>query len=471
MGIISTIRGWFEMSFTGRAKEEFGIKPITTADTDAFVNWCANIYAGKPDWLDAEDHIKTINFAKAVCVETARLATLAIGIHIDGSARAKWIQSQINKIYYQLSHWVEYGCAYGTIILKPNGGGIDLVTPDKFIITNSDNGMITGVVFCDKQYSELNKKYYVRLEYHRFLGNGRYAISNRCYESETNTGSAGKSVVIDKTPWAGMSEDVEIEGIEKPLYGVLRMPAANNIDISSPLGLPVFSSAIEELRDFDIAYSRFVKEIEDSKRTVLLDSDRLLPTGGKVRNILRNFGRVVREMKLPDYIRTVYGSGNDDIYHEINPSLNTDERLSGINSLLSQIGYKCGFANGHFVFNESTGIQTATGVEAEQQRTIQTIKDVRDKIESCLDDLIYALDKFADLYDLAPVGVYEVVYDFGDITYNRDEDRARWYSYVIANKVPMSYYLQKFEGLTEKEAEALAAKAEPRMPMLFDSEE
>ena len=50
------------------------------------------------------------------------------------------------------------------------------------------------------------------------------------------------------------------------------------------------------------------------------------------------------------------------------------------------------------------GIQTATGVEASQQRTIQFIKDIRDKLQVTMDDLLYAVDKFADLYDMAPVG-------------------------------------------------------------------
>ena len=134
---------------------------------------------------------------------------------------------------------------------------------------------------------------------------------------------------------------------------------------------------------------------------------------------------------------------------------------------LPQIGYKCGFSNGYFVFNETTGIQTATGVEAEQQRTIQFIKDVRDKLQICMDDLIAALNIFADLYQLAPRGLYETVYDFGDITYNEDEDRARWYSYVTSNKIPFWYYLVKFEGFSEEEAKALEEEAQPKEPDLF----
>ena len=159
-----------------------------------------------------------------------------------------------------------------------------------------------------------------------------------------------------------------------------------------------------------------------------------------------------------------------DIYHEINPNLNTDMRLTGLNALLSQIGFKCGFSNGYFVFNEKTGMMTATEVEADDRRTIQLIKDMRDKLEDCLNGLLYALDKFADAYGLAPVGAYEPHYDFGDITYSYAEDKAHWLSYANANKIPFWYYLVKFENMTEEEAKALVEQAEPKETPLWGAE-
>jgi A118 family predicted phage portal protein len=249
------------------------------------------------------------------------------------------------------------------------------------------------------------------------------------------------------------------------------MPHANNIDMGSPYGLPIFSEAIQELRDLDIAYSRNAKEIKDSKRTVLLDSDVMLATGAKLTNNPYELQAQRDRFGLPDMVKNVQGNGQQTFYQEINPTLNTDTRLSGINALLSQIGYKVGFSNGYFVFNEATGIQTATGVEAEQQRTIQFIKDVRDKLENCLNDLIYALDVFTTLYVLAPAGKYELVFDFGDITYNRDEDRARWWGYVQAGKAPAWKFFVKFEGMTEEDAKAMVLEAQPKAPTLFGGEE
>lgn len=459
MNIINTIRGWVHMLLGSKAKEEFNITPIQSAPVDALMQRCAAVYQGSPDWVDADDHITTINFAKSVCSETARLATLAIGIKIDGSARAKWLQEQIDKIYFELRNWVEYGCGYGTVILKPNGDSVELYTRGNYEITHQTGGVPDGAVFMDTDGD------YTRMEYHRFTDDGLYVVTNRCFKND-------KPVSIEKTPWADLEEEMTMSGIEKPLFAVLRMPHANNLDTSSPYTFSIFSDALNELKDLDIAYSRNAKEIKDSKRTVLLDSDKLLESGRKVNNTAAGFNAKREQMGLPDYVKCVYGSGGDKpFYEEINPTLQTDARLTGINALLSQIGYKVGFSNGYFVFNERTGLATATQVESDDRRTIQFIKDVRDKLESCMDDLIYALDKFSDLYDYAPVGVYEVTYDFGDITYSREEDVARWWGYVQSGKVPAWRFFVKFEGMSEEEAKAMEEEATPKQPLLFGGEE
>lgn len=456
MSLFSTIKGWFSMLTKSKAKDEFNIEAISSEQMSAWISECINIYQGNPSWLNEDDHIDTINMAKALCSETARLTTLGIGVKLDGSARAEWLQKQIDRVYFQLRNWVEYGCAYGTVILKPNGSDIDLYTPDMFEITHTTADRIDGAIFHNwKQAGE--KKWYTRLEYHRFE-DGIYRITNKCYLGD-KPDDTKETVDIKSTPWSYMAEEVAISNMENTLFGVFRTPQANNLDLNSPYGLPIFSEAVQELRDLDIAYSRNSKEIRDSKRTILLDSDTMTPSGTKI--------GYQQETTLPDFIKNVRGDGKEMFYKEINPTLNTDTRLTGINALLSQIGYKAGFSNGYFVFNESTGIQTATQVEADQQRTIQLIKDVRDKLESCLDGLIYAMDVFATLYRLAPMGAYEVVYDFGDITYNVEEDRARWWGYVQSGKVPAWRYFVKFEGMTEEDAKAMVAEANPKTPTLF----
>lgn len=451
------------MVFGNEIKDEFQVEPLISAQTESVINRCMQIYQGFPDWVDSKDGIKTINFAKALCSETARLTTLAIGISIGGSARAEWLQKQIDNIYFKLREWVEYACACGTVILKPNFETIDIYFPGDYIVTEAKGGEITGVIFIDRKADDYNKRYYTRFEYHRFAADGSYLITNHCKVGKTPN-DISKDIAIEKTPWIGLREEAVIMGMEAPMYGVLRVSHANNIELDSPLSLPLISDALEELKDLDIAYSRNAKEIKDSKRTVLLDADRLISGIGDI---------ALNRVTMPDYIKVVDGvtDSSSDVYHEINPSLNTETRITGINALLNQIGYKIGYSNGHFVFNESTGIQTATGVEAEQQRTIQLVKDMRDKLENCMDRVVYALNALASLYNLAPLGAYEITYDFGDITYSREEDRARCYSWVNSGKYPFWRYLVKFEGYTEKEAKEIVAETSKTAPLLFGADE
>lgn len=456
------------MFFKSDAKRIFDVDILLSDTMDMAIRTWNQIYAGHPNWVDKDNHVKTINFAKSVSSETARLACLDLSIKVSGSARAVYLQSVIDNMFGKIREYVERGCVNGTIILKPNGDGIDCFDPQRFLPTEVDgNGNIRAGIFFD--FYEQSKKYYKRLEYHRFADDGVYLISNRCFISESST-SLGTETDITKTPWKELMPDVGIENIEKPLFAVFKTPMANNIDIVSPLGMSIFAEALEELKDLDVAYSRNAKEIYDSKRTVLAD-ERLFE--GKA---IMVDGEIVRvKPKMPDYIRNVLSEGQENFYQEINPNLNTDTRVKGINNILSILAYKCGYSNGYFSFDSMTGIQTATGVEASQQRTIQFIKDVRDKLEMTMDDLIYAIDKYADLYDLSPVGVYEVEYGFGDICYNYEEDKKTWWGYVQAGKVPAWMYFVKFENMSEDEAKAMqaeieAAEAEKQQGGLFGEE-
>ena len=457
------------MKFSSKVNSVFDVKSVTSGEMESSIERWGRTYRGFPDWLSEDEDFRTINFAKSLCEETARLATLGIGIQIDGeNARAKWLQEQVEGIYYRLREWVEYGCAFGTIIVKPNGESVDLITPADFIITDEADGKIKGIVFINRAVSSNQKKFYTRLEYHRYDDNGKYVITNKCYVGKQKD-DMDETIDILDTPWRELSEEETIENTE-PLYGVLRMPKANNIDFDSSLGMSIFSEAMPELRDLDIAYTLYNLEIEDSRRTVLLDSDRLV-AGGKLKDTNDNFEQQKNRLKLPRFVRNVYGNGDGQFYQEINPQINTEGRLVGVNALLSQIGYKVGFANGYFVFNESQGIQTATGVEANEQRTIQFIKDVRDKLEDAVTGLVDALNSFADLYDLAPVGEYEVKYNFGDITYNYQEDKAMWYGYVVQGLVPAWKYFEKFENMTEDDAKKLVEEAKAgQLQQLFGGE-
>lgn len=452
--------------FENEAKKEFNASVIHSDAMEMAVREWNSIYAGSPSWVDKEDGIKTINFAKAISSETARLVTLDIDVNISGSARADLLQKQIDALYPRLREIVEKLCANGTIALKPNGSGVDYVTAENFLVSATDgNGNITGIIFFD--YYNDGNKYYTRMEWHRFEENA-YMISNRAYVSDSRD-KIGKPVELTLTPtWGGLLPDVSIsksngERLDKPLFAICKMPSANNIDASSPLGMSIFSEAIEELKDLDIAYSRNAGEIKDSQTIELVGDMMLNKPGTKISE---------KKSNLPHHVHMVSADAND-YYQSIERQLHTEERIKGINQQLSFIGYKCGYSNGYFVFNEKSGMVTATQVESDDRRTIQLIKDIRDCLKFAMNDLIYAMDKYADLYSLSPAGAYEISYAFGDIVYSYEEDKARHWQYVQAGKFPLWRYYVKFEGYSEEEAKGIVkeARGEQKEPGLFSGEE
>jgi len=450
------------------AQDKFGVETIESDVMKAALMDWVNIYQGKPDWTLPDDRgnidIESFNFAKKLCNETARLTTLALGITVEGSARADWINGFMESYIARMKNEeCEKACAFGYIILKPNGEGIDYVMPWDFCPTHATDGKIDGGIFFDHYHEPGDKWYYTRLEWQRFEDVSEdvriFRITNKTYKA-TGANGIGQECNIKETVWANLQEDIAYENIEQPLFSIFKMPLSNNIDMSSPLGVSIFSNAQKELKSLDIAWTRLEDEIFDSQKITFLGDMLIDEPGRPVRSRFSPGGAVDKTGKaLPRWARILPGSNTGDEYHEVNPALQTADRLSGIDHFLNLVGVKCGYSTGQFVLNGRTGHVTATQVEADDRETIQYIKQIRDSFQTATDGLIYALDKYADIYSLAPVGVYEVNYDFGDITYNWEEDRARHWQYVTLGKYPLWLYYVKFEGMSEEEAKAVAKEA------------
>ena len=463
MGILKEIRRWWASLWQKEAQDKFKVETLESDVMRKAQKEWMDTYQGKPPWAD--DDIESFNFAKKLCNETARLTTLALGISIEGSARADWHNTFMKSYIHRMKEeFCEKAAAFGYIIMKPNGKGIDYLMPWEFCPTDVDDGEIIGGIFYDHYHESGDKWYYTRLEWHRFEqkvpeSEKMYRITNRAYKSDAPD-AIGKEVDLASTVWADMMDDASISNLEKPLFSVFKMPIANNVDLNSPLGVSLFSNGMKELKNLDVAWTRMGDEVFDSQKKVFMGDMLTEEPGRPVRNRILANGVVDKTgQSLPRYVHILPGSNTGEEYHEINPTLQTADRINGINHFLDMVGVKCGYSAGQFVLDGRTGQVTATQVESDDRETIQTIKQIRDSFQTATDNLIYAQDKYADLYGLAPVGAYEINYDFGDITYNWEEDRARHWQYVQNGKYPLWMYYVNFEGMSEEEAKAVVAEA------------
>ena len=183
-------------------REEFRIAPLVTPEMREAEDLWMQIWMGTPPWANDQD--RTINFAKAVTGEAARLATMGVGVELSGSARADWLQERLNEeLIPFLRDMVDVGCAAGMFLLKPTPDSIGLYTPPEFTITAVDNRKrVTGVVLYDTKATP--DYYYVKAEYHRYDGM-HYVVSNRAFRLAKGKASASR-VNLDEVPdWASSS--------------------------------------------------------------------------------------------------------------------------------------------------------------------------------------------------------------------------------------------------------------------------
>lgn len=438
--------------------KEFGVDLITSDKMNNALKKWDDISTGKPPWQDIEDEIETVNMAKLISDTRAKLTTLDISIAVSGSPRADYLQRVVDDLLKRLPDQIAEADRLGGIMIKWNGESWDFILPGSFGITaKDDNGEITGAIFA--AHTKQGKSHYTRLEYHRFEGIGAdgsqiYKVTNKAFKNQINSDNhfvLGPQVPLTAVnEWANMEPEVNIGNLEHPLFAFYRVPGANMVDPASPLGLSVFANALTELKAIDTGMSRKNTEIADSKHITFVGQQAIQNATNK-------------GIKLPRFVMGLgmgINDGETTAVHEHTPTIQTDARIKDINFNLSLAGVKCGFSEGVFVMDGQTGMITATQVEADDRDTIQTIKTDRDALKDALEQAIYGADALVTLYDLAPLGEYEVNFNFGDITYSYEEDRAAWRGYVLQGWVPKWLYFVKFEGMSEEEAKALTAEAE-----------
>lgn len=427
----------------------FGVELIQSSEMNAALTLWDNITSDRPPWLDPDDDVRTYNMGKHIADYRARLVCLDIGVALSGSPRADYLQAICNDLIKRLPDKVADAERLGGIAIKWNGSSWDFALPGEFGITKQDgNGNIVGAIFAE--YITHGIDHYTRLEYHRFK-DGLYLVTNKAFRNramQNGQYTLGAEVPLTEVEeWAEMQPEAQIEQLETPLFAFFRLPGSNTIDKTSPLGMSAFANAVPELEALDMALSRKNGEVADSKHITFVGQAAIQYANA-------------HSTKLPRFVQGL-GVGVDDqkpITEHV-PTMLTDARIKDINFDLSMAGVKCGFSEGVFVMDGQTGVITATQVESDDRDTIQTIKADRDALRCAVEQAIKGADALTTLLGAAPLGEYETTFNFGDITYNYEEDKASWKNYASQGWVPLWLYFTKFEGMSEEEAKKMVAEA------------
>lgn len=421
---------------------------------DGISLWAA-LYSNAPPW--ASDICRPLNTPAVIASKIAKLVTMESSVTVTGSKRADFLAQQLQPVLDRLRSYTEYAAAKGGVVFKPyiSGGGlaVDCIHAERFYPTDFDgSGRITGAAFFSMK--TVGTQYYTRVEHHRLQGNGLYTIQNKAFCS-SSAGVLGYAVPLTSVDgWAELPEAVTIKNITQPLFSYFRMPFANNLDPTSPLGVSVYARAVGTLRDLDEQYAELIWEFrggelavhasEDLFKQDEKDPDRVqLPNGNK---------RLYR--LLDDGVKS-----SENLFEVFAPAFRDVSLLNGFNAILRQIETQCGLAFGTLSDVQQVE-KTATETMHAKQESYTTVSEIQKALQTALSGLLYAMDAWASIGQLAPAGGYEAAYQWDDsIISDKDVKRQQFWQYVVAGKFPFWKYLVDFESYTEAEAQSLAAES------------
>lgn len=387
-------------------EKAFNISPAISAAMEEGIDLWAKIYQNQSPWLS--DEVKGLNLGAAIAGEIARITTIEMKTLIEGSARADYLNAQFEKaVLDKIRTAIEFGSAKGGLVFKPFIEGsnlaVDFVQADQFFPVKFDsNGDLLSAIFVDQR--KVDNKFYTRLESHEMNGNNQCAIKNLVFVSSFE-GELGTEIGLQNSveEWKELQPEAIITGIDKPLFAYFRYPLANNIDSNSPLGVSCFSRAVNLIKNADEIWSNLVWEFESGKRALYVD--------------VLAFGKDAQgKPRLPDrrlYRTLESGSAEGELYHEWSPAFREASILSGLDAILKKIEFTCGLAFGT-ISDPNVEAKTATEIKISKQRTYSTVIDTQKAIQDSLEHLIYAMDVWTTLGNLAPRGAYETTFEFDD---------------------------------------------------------
>lgn len=451
--LLNWIKGVIKMFSKDAIKNALDVNVAISSDMANAISLWEKMYENESPWLK-KDEIESLELGSAIANEFTRLTTLEMKTEITGSARANFLNEQYKKMLENLNNNLEIGNAVGGLIFKPyvknNVLYVDLVRGSCFYPTEFDSsGNIIAGIFT----SQLNRgdSIYTRLEYHKFYENiledgVSYVIKNIAYKSNDKS-ILGTRIELSKiSEWENIEDETYIKYVERPLFSYYKPPIANNIEPESPLGVSVYSRVVNLIKEADKQFGRIIWEYEASEKAVYIDELATKPS----QNTGQKHSFVVNQLKNRLYKKL--NTGKEEFFEDYSPEIRDEALWRGLNKILQRIEFNVGFAYGT-LSEPNTVEKTAEEIKTSKQRSYATVSKMQENLQKALENLIYAMDVLATLYNLAPLGKYEASFNWDDslIVNTEREQTLQMQEVNIGLRSKVKYIMFRY-GLTEEQA-------------------
>ena len=444
----------------------FGAKlDKSVVEGDKLIQVWNDIYAGRPEWQKytttglagtRTEYRYLMNAAKMLCSELAGLVFAEPPVITADQSVLDILAA--NKFVENIRPWAEHATALGGGALKwtVKGGKfiVDYVHATDIVPVSYDS---TGISEADFLSTEvLDAKEYKIVESHRKTATG-YRIEVKAYLKVSDA-----EYRLVPTPDGIGGGEAEI-ATTRPLFRVFKYPAANNIDLYSPLGLSIFANAVDSLRQLDEAFDYVSDEMETSRRKIILPQSM----------ISTYFDKEARKSKqYYDKNERVYVAFNSDEIKEMTPvaidfPLRIAEIAQTINTLLSIYCRQCGVDDGFLSF-DGKSMKTATEVVSENSKTFRTKKNIENSLGETIIDFLSVLKDIGHLYGVKTTEAdYTIEWD--DSVIEDRNARATYHETLFAQGLEDRITaIKAIHGLDDKKAAEMAAKIKADKAVVTD---
>ena len=479
------------------------ITPVVSDKMMEAIDLWSRLYKGKAPWVkepsfNDPSRVVSLGLPSFIASEKARMATLEmkseitspnplskvndretkdivdndhINVYeseIETSPRVQFLNKVYqNNILARLRPNLEYGIATGGLIIKPYVVlldeeidnvkariDVDFISADNFIpLAFTVNGDITKAVFVQTKVD--TDAIYRRLEIHELVDGCRCVVTNKAYmnrnkpvnSADSYNTDLGEEIPLSAVPeWKNFEPEVTIENVDKLLFAYFKMPEANTVDPSSPLGMSGYGRAVDLIRDADEQYSRLLWEFEATEAAIDVDRDALKPyedASGATHTIRPDLqNRLFRKLDL----------GNDDLYQPYLPSIRDASLINGLNTILTRIEDVCALSRGT-ISTSNIEATTATELKILRQRSYSMNADIQKTLEGTLRDVIKIMDIYCTLYKIVPEADYEVSFEWDDsILVDTAEEMSKRVTLIANGIYSKTEFRMWYFGETEAQA-------------------
>lgn len=426
------------------AQREFGASSAVSRTMEQNIGLWHSMYINQPPWQT--EQVRPLGLPTAVCREVSRPTLTEFSANVSGSQRADYLKERFDAAAIGLARALELGLALGGVAFKPYVYGdmllVDMTgatgfSPGKF----DPSGRCVSGVFKSKPV-KLAEKYFIRMEYHDFDGSA-CTIKNKAFQSDPN-GSVGAEVSLDTvSAWAEIEPETRIENVTGPLFAYFKPPAFNSVDTLSDCGMSIYGdiATVGLIKQADEQWEKLCWEFQSADRKIIMDGNST--TAGMFNKRLFEVGPF---------------SNDGNMFQFVEPNIRDEAVYRGFQDILRRIEFNVGLAYGD-ISDPQAVEKTATEIRNSKQRKYVLISSIQAALEHTFDALIYAMDVYASLYDLAPAGEYEATYDWGDSILDDQETREKEFNrdLQMLSAGIMNDYEARMKWFNEDEATAKAA--------------